>query len=152
MAFAHLCALTGPQPVSTLNRTALTELQIGLARLGYPVGAIDGQFGPRTRNAWAEFKTDIYPGNSDLIAEDSVAKLVGKVEQLEAIEGSDQSTKANVIAAVKAECEALGLGLKTQVAYVLATIQWETAQTFKPQREDFWHDEAWARLCAAHLG
>lgn len=45
MVFAHLCALTGPQPVSTLDQTALTELQIGLARPGCPVEAIDGQFG-----------------------------------------------------------------------------------------------------------
>ncbi len=51
MVFAHLCALTGPQPVSTLDQTALTELQIGRARPGCPVEAIDGQFGPRTRNA-----------------------------------------------------------------------------------------------------
>jgi hypothetical protein len=145
MIFPHLSALTGPQPVSTLDQATLTELQTGLARLGYPVRAIDGQFGPRTRNAWAEFKTDVYSGNPDLIGSDSIAVLAGRVQQLETIEGGDQSTKDGLTGAIKAECQALEIGLKTQIAYVLATTQWETAQTFKPVREAFWHDEAWRK-------
>jgi hypothetical protein len=32
------------------------------------------------------------------------------------------------------------------MAYVLATTQWETAQTFKPVREAFWKDEEWRRV------
>jgi predicted chitinase len=132
-----------PQPLANLDQATLTELQKGLARLGYPVREIDGQFGPRTRSAWAEFKTDVSPGNTDLVGPDSIAALLDHVQQLQAIEGSAQATKANVIDAIKGECQALGIGLKTQVAYVLATTQWETAQTFKPVKEAFWHDETW---------
>jgi predicted chitinase len=145
MAFVHLLALTDTKPLSSLDQPTLTELQIGLARLGYPIGGIDGQFGPRTRSAWAEFKTDVFSGNVDLVGPDSIATLVNKVQQLETIEGSNQSTKADVIDAIKAECQALEIGLKTQIAYVLATTQWETAQTFKPVREAFWNDEQWRK-------
>jgi hypothetical protein len=37
----------------------------------------------------------------------------------------------------------LGLTLKTQWAYMMATIQWETADTFEPVREAFWLSENW---------
>jgi peptidoglycan hydrolase-like protein with peptidoglycan-binding domain len=148
MAFPHLSALTGPQPVATLDSATLFELQDALARLGYPIAKIDGEFGPNTRGAWAEFKTDVFSGNPDLIAADSVAVLLQKVQQLEAIEASDQSSKPAVIGAINAECQALDLGLKTQIAYVAATTQWETAQTFKPVKEAYWNDEAWRK---AHL-
>jgi hypothetical protein len=35
---------------------AVTELQRALARAGYPVGTIDGQYGPSTKNAVAQFQ------------------------------------------------------------------------------------------------
>jgi hypothetical protein len=50
-----------------------------------------------------------------------------------------------VIDAIKQECKAQGIGLDTQIAYVLATTEWETAQTFKPVREAFWQSEEWRR-------
>lgn len=37
----------------------------------------------------------------------------------------------------------LGLPLKTQWAYMMATIEWETAHTFEPVREAYWLSEAW---------
>jgi uncharacterized protein (TIGR02594 family) len=44
----------------------------------------------------------------------------------------DFSTKEGTIAAIKAECQKQGIGLPTQSAYVLATVEWETGHTFKP--------------------
>jgi hypothetical protein len=38
-----------------------------------------------------------------------------------------------------------GIGLSVQIAYVLATVEWETAKTFKPVKEAFWKDEQWRR-------
>jgi predicted chitinase len=57
----------------------------------------------------------------------------------------DFSTKDGTIAAIKQECKAQGSALKTQIAYVLATVEWETARTFKPVREAFWTSEDWRR-------
>ncbi|MGV8120449.1 MAG: glycoside hydrolase family 19 protein [Candidatus Xenobiia bacterium LiM19] len=39
----------------------------------------------------------------------------------------------------------LGLTLKRQWAYMMATIQWETAGTFLPVREAFWLSEEWRK-------
>lgn len=57
----------------------------------------------------------------------------------------DFSTKESTIAAIKAECQKQGIGLPAQVAYVLATTDWETSHTFKPVREAYWKDEEWRR-------
>lgn len=57
----------------------------------------------------------------------------------------DFSTKEGTIAAIKAECEKQGIGLPAQIAYVLATTDWETGHTFEPVREAYWKDEEWRR-------
>jgi len=57
----------------------------------------------------------------------------------------DFSTKEGTVEAIKAECRRQGLGLPSQIAYVLATVEWETARKFKPVREAFWLSESWRR-------
>lgn len=57
----------------------------------------------------------------------------------------DFSTKEGTITAIKAECHKQGLSLPNQIAYVLATVEWETARTFQPVREAYWKDEDWRR-------
>lgn len=57
----------------------------------------------------------------------------------------DFSTREGTIEAIRAECRKQGLGLLAQVAYVLATVEWETGRTFKPVREAYWKDEEWRR-------
>ncbi|MBW1992514.1 MAG: SH3 domain-containing protein [Deltaproteobacteria bacterium] len=57
----------------------------------------------------------------------------------------DFSTKRGTVEAIKAECRWQGLGLPAQIAYVLATVEWETARKFRPVREAFWLSESWRR-------
>ena len=57
----------------------------------------------------------------------------------------DFSTKEGTIAAIKAECQRQGIGLSAQIAYVLATTDWETDHTFQPVREAYKKDEDWRR-------
>jgi len=57
----------------------------------------------------------------------------------------DFSTKEGTIAAIRAECQKQGLGLPEQIAYVLATVEWETGGTFQPVREAYWKSEEWRR-------
>jgi len=57
----------------------------------------------------------------------------------------DFSTKQGTIEAIKAECRWQGLGLPAQIAYVLATVEWETARRFRPVKEAFWLSESWRR-------
>ncbi len=148
MKFIHLDSISGPTPLKQLSSEQLMEVQRGLKLLGYPVGDIDGLIGPKTRNAWAEFKADIYPGNPKLIGRESIAVLRQKISAVDTLDPGkefDFSTTDGTLTAIMEECRAFGLELNTQVAYVLATTQWETNQTFKPVREAYWMDEGWRR-------
>lgn len=145
MKLTRLSEITGPMPLNELSEDALKELQTALSLLGYPVGEIDGLIGPKTRNAWAEFKTDVFEGNPSLIGPESISLIQDKLGHIAGLHERDFSTKEATIAAIIEECEAQGLGLPAQIAYVLATTQWETAQTFKPVREAFWKSEEWRR-------
>ncbi len=145
MKLVQLITITEAQPVYTITEEQLKELQVALSHLGYPIGEIDGLIGPKTRNAWAEFKTDIFQGNPDLIGPGSIKALKEKLDEIGEGGIHDFSTKEGTIEAIKRECKAQGIGLNAQVAYVLATTEWETAQTFKPVREAFWFSEDWRR-------
>lgn len=46
-------------------------------------------------------------------------------------------------APIVAECLKQGLALPPQIAYVLATVDWETNFTFLPVREAYWLSEGW---------
>lgn len=145
MKLEQLMTIKEPKPLDELSEAQLRELQTALSRLGYPVRTIDGLIGPRTRNAWAEFKTDVFQGNPNLIGPGSIATLQKKMDEIGKGKVHDFSTKQGTIEAIKWECKTQGIGLNTQIAYVLATTQWETAQTFKPVKEAFWKSEEWRR-------
>ena len=53
--------------------------------------------------------------------------------------------KDSVKDAIVRQCRLVDLTLKTQMAYALATTQWETAQTFKPVKEAYWLSEDWRK-------
>ncbi len=53
------------------------------------------------------------------------------------------STREETIQSIKLECIRQGLMLNTQIAYILATVEWETARTYRPVREAYWRSERW---------
>ena len=145
MKITELLEISGPTPLSELTSAQLKDLQQALSLLGYPVGDVDGLTGPKTRNAWSEFKTDIYTGNPTLIGTESIAELQAKLNDLADGMNHDFSTKEGTIKAIEAECRAQGINLNSQIAYVMATAQWESNQTFQPVREAYWLSEDWRK-------
>lgn len=145
MKLTELLSINGPTPISELTEKQLRELQTVLSILGYPVGEIDGLIGPKTRNAWSEFKTDVFTGNPGLIGKESIETMQSKLDDVGEGKIHDFSNKTGTIEAIEWECRAQGIGLNTQIAYVLATTQWETNQTFEPVREAYWLSENWRK-------
>jgi len=148
MQLLHLNTINLPTKIGSLTSEQLKELQSALNRLGYPSGDVDGWIGPKTRNAWSEFKDDIFESGEQIIGHesfDSVKMLQQSLDQLENGKSHEFITKKGTIEAIKWECQSHGIGLKTQIAYVLATVEWETNQTFKPVREAYWINEAWRK-------
>lgn len=140
-----LKGVVSPTKLEFLTCEQLVELQRGLSALGYPLGEIDGLLGPKTKTAWAEFKTDLYPGNPTLIGPEAINVLDEQFILLIPSSSPEPLNKDEVAAAIAEQCRKQKIGLETQIAYVLATVQWETAQTFKPVKEAFWKDEEWRR-------
>ena len=145
MEISKLLSITEPKPISELNKDQIKELQFALSWLGYPVGEVDGLIGPKTRGAWAEFKTDVYEGNPLLIGPNSIAALDENLKKINVSSKISLNTTDETIEAIKQECKAQGIGSSEQIAYVLATVKWETAHTFKPVKEAFWLSEAWRK-------
>lgn len=132
--------------ISDLPVDTLKQLQTGLKALGYPVGPIDGMFGPRTRSAWAEFKADNHRSEPEWIGPDSWALLQEEVLAISTPgKTHDFTTKDGTVDAIIYECRQQKIGSANQIAYVLATTEWETARTFKPVKEAYWLSEDWRR-------
>ncbi len=58
----------------------------------------------------------------------------------------DFSTREGTIRAIIAECLKQGLTVPAQIAYTLATVEWESARTFRPVKEAYWKTEEWRRM------
>lgn len=66
----------------------------------------------------------------------------GHIEEEKPSKKFHSNTKEGNIARIIEKCKDYGC-LKTQASYILATVQHETAHTFKPVREAFWISEVW---------
>jgi hypothetical protein len=144
-SFKELDRIEPDTPVGELKKAAVRDLQRALGFLGYPFVVIDGLVGPRTRNALAEFKDSIGEGKPDVLTETVIAALQGKATDLDGLIAAPGSNTKQVKEAIIGVCKGLDIGLKTQIAYVLATTEWETAHTFKPVKEAFWLSENWRK-------
>ncbi len=152
MDFSKLAAISKDRSFSIEELTAdqLTELQIALAILGYPAGDLDGLYGPKIRNAWAEFAADFPPGDGDVIDSDAVTKLQRLLDERKPTIANDFSTPAGTIEAIRSECLRQGIVLKSQIAYLVATADHETNHTFKPVTEAYWLTDPDAYLRERH--
>lgn len=72
----NLLNIDEPTEVSQLNKQMVYELQLALNFLGYKLGSLDGIIGPKTLEAFKEFKRDTYQTNPTLIGKGSVGILI----------------------------------------------------------------------------
>jgi predicted chitinase len=131
--------------IDKLDQTMLKNVQRSLSWMTYPISKVDGYIGPNTRSAFAEYMFDIGESDDDKITAKSKTTAIKRIDETQSVLQSDVSTKDKTKSAIAALCEKLGIGLKTQIAYVLATAQWETNHTFKPVKEAYWNSENWRK-------
>lgn len=129
--------------INGISKTQLKNLQRALSWMTYPISSVDGLIGPNTRSAFGEFKSDIGEADAAVLTQSAKDHAIQKIEETQVILRSDVSTQDKAEAAITALCKNLGIGLKAQVAYVLATTKWETNHTFQPVREAYWTSETW---------
>lgn len=130
-------------PLIDLPKTRMTALQRGLAICGYPVGVVDGLFGPKTRNSFAELVEDNGFGDPALVSEQAADHLKARAKALRKILDAPAGSAEQVKERIAEMFHFIGLTHKAHKAYGLATAKWETAHTFQPVREAFWLSEGW---------
>lgn len=120
------------------------EIQRILKKLGLYHATIDGEFGPLSKTALQDF-IDSEGMSQDYILDDIVADLLlekNHVSQQNYLNDDFGDTKEDFVDATIAACRKHGLPLNEQIAYVIATVEHETAATFKPVKEAYWINNA----------
>lgn len=151
---SRLLSNEGGIEVSRLRKESIEVMQWGLKVMGYEVGEIDGVVGERTRRGWIEFKEREYLSGRN-IGEGSVEVMFNRVMEImgvkegraEVIESIDIAAAGvkEVVRVIENGCRSIRLGMKEQIAYILATVEHETGGLFKPVLEAYWMSEEWRR-------
>ncbi|MEO0080462.1 MAG: glycoside hydrolase family 19 protein, partial [candidate division WOR-3 bacterium] len=77
-----------------------------------------------------------------LLEDEEGENLVGWVEAWNVEEKKEEE---DAVAEIVKECLRQGVSQPEQIAYVVATAEWETGKTFKPVKEAFWLSEEWRK-------
>lgn len=122
------------------NQSLCYEIQ-SVLQANQLLDAVDGLFGPKTREALRNFKA-IYrlDGGDVLTPETAQALLTARPGsgQLPDWAGGDREA---AIQAIKQEAQRQGISNPSHVAYILATVEHETAGSFQPVRESYYLGE-----------
>lgn len=126
------------------DRELCTEIQGILSESNFYHSKVDGLYGKLTREALRDFKEAYALTGGDVIGT-TTAEFLLRINQTDSDGKHIFSTKQGTQKAIFSECRKQGLTLNSQIAYVLATVEHETANTFQPVREAFWLTEDWRR-------
>lgn len=137
--FPALSKLKSPTPFALLSRDQKIELQRALALYGTYLSPIDGAIGPKSMKAIGDIRFS--EGNLVALGQltpSAVTELTITIAKFgQASAKHDLKTRVGRQAAIIEESYAQGL-TKPQVAYVLASADWETNHTFEAKREAYW--------------
>lgn len=130
----------------TQDQQLCKEIQQVLANNKFYNYDVDGLYGKITREALRDFKEAYALTGGDVLGP-TTAEYLLRLGTLQPESGklTNTSSKQDVQRAIVRECKRQGLTLDSQIAYVLATVQHETNNTFKPVREAYWLSEEWRR-------
>lgn len=125
-----------------LCREVQVKLQsVGLLSDAGTAKAADGKFGPQTQAAIRQFKV-----NNQLATTDTFEAATAKA-MLESKLGSallpkwDGGDRDAAVQAIKQEANRQGITNTDQIAYIIATVEHETASSFEPVREAYYLGE-----------
>ncbi|WP_373526271.1 peptidoglycan-binding protein [Nostoc sp.] len=115
------------------------EIQQILASNNFYHFTVDGDYGSITRDALRDFKEEYALTGGDILGP-TTAQFLLRLDTLSPSGDGDNNfgTRDGTVKAIIRECRMHGLTLDSQIAYVLATVEHETANSFKPVRESFY--------------
>lgn len=117
-----------------------TEIQTILHALGL-LEVVDGLYGPKTREALRRFKTNYQLGGGDMLGATTAKVLLDARPGAGSLPNWTGDDRQGTIQAIIREARRQGITSKAQIAYILATAQHETADTFQPVKEAYYLGE-----------
>jgi predicted chitinase len=121
---------------------ALTrEIQTILKKSGFYRDSVDGLYGGITLRALRDFKEARSLSGGDVLGPTTASYLLHSRDARPS--DAAPTTRDGAIQMLTKECKRMGLTLPSQIAYVLATVEHETNNTFMPVREAYWLSENW---------
>lgn len=117
-----------------------TEIQTILRANGL-LDVVDGLYGPKTREALRRFKASQQLGGGDVLGATTAKALLDSRPGMGSLPDWQGGDKQTTIQAIIKEARRQGISSKAQIAYILATVQHETADSFQPVKEGYYLGE-----------
>ncbi|MBF2046214.1 MAG: penicillin-insensitive murein endopeptidase [Elainella sp. C42_A2020_010] len=122
-----------------------TEIQT-ILRVNGLLEVVDGLYGPKTREALRRFKDSRHLGGGDVLGATTARALLDSRPGMGSLPDWQGGDKQATIQAIIQEARRQGITSKAQIAYILATAQHETADSFQPVREGYFLGEPNAEI------
>lgn len=116
------------------------EIQTILRANGF-LDVVDGLYGPKTREALRRFKASRQLGGGDVFGSTTVNALLDAKPGFGILPEWQGGDKKAAIQAIIKEARRQVITNQSQIAYILATVQHETNDTFQPVREAYFLGE-----------
>ncbi|MEG4453343.1 penicillin-insensitive murein endopeptidase [Microcoleus sp. N9_A1] len=116
------------------------EIQTILRANGF-LNVVDGLYGPMTREGLRRFKASRQLGGGDVLGPTTVKALLDAKPGSGILPNWPGGDKKAAIQAIIKEARRQGITNKSQIAYILATVQHETNDSFQPVREAYFLGE-----------
>jgi peptidoglycan hydrolase-like protein with peptidoglycan-binding domain len=117
-----------------------TEIQTVLRANGL-LEVTDGFYGPKTREALRRFKASHQLGGGDVLGATTAKALLIARPTAGTLSNWQGGNKQAAIQAIIQEARRQGITSRSQIAYILATVQHETNDTFQPVQEAYYLGE-----------
>jgi predicted chitinase len=122
----------------TDDKELCEEIQVILQASGFYTRSVDGIYGEKTREGLRLFKTAYHLTGGDNLGSTTAQYLLSAKPNEGILPEWQGGDKDETVRAIIKEAHRQGISSNNQIAYIIATVQHETAGTFKPVEEAFY--------------
>ena len=119
------------------NKDLCREIQTILQAIGL-LNTVDGEFGPHTQEALRQFKTRYQLAGGDIFGPTTAKALLDARPAGGILPDWKGGNKEETVQALVKEARRQGINDLNQIAYILATVEHETAGSFQPVKESYY--------------
>lgn len=134
-------------PFDDINSGVLVEDKLFCAeiqtilRANHLLEVVDGIYGPKTQEALRNFKASRQLDGGDVLGQTTAKALLDAKPGAGLLPDWKGGDKNATVEAIVKEAHRQGITSQAQIAYILATVEHETADSFQPVRESYYLGE-----------